>query len=381
MRVLTKLVAVSLTMIGLVVLTAPRVQAAAAFVQKGTVASGSSTVTPTLPGSSTSGNLLVATIVDINSGCASDNITAPAGWTRAATICRGGTGPLQLWYYPNNPGGISSVAFSTGSAGANARAQLSEYSGVATSSPVDENVTLYQSTSGTSLTITTSGTISTSGEVAIAAFTTSSGLSSFTTSGSWVSLVADASNGIDANYLLGPTSGSTLTATVTSNPGTNYAALLVTFLPGCSGGSILVKASPTLAFSSVTLNGYDRTVSATASITVDDQSGAGAGWNLTATSTTFTTGSATLPTTATRVTAGSASAATGNCSLPTNSITYPVTLPAASVAPTAVKVFNAASTTGKGASSVSLTFQITVPGSAKAGSYSSTWTFTAASGP
>jgi hypothetical protein len=35
-----------------------------------------------------------------------------------------------------------------------------------------------------------------------------------------------------------------------------------------------------------------------------------------------------LPTTATTITGASSSAATGNCSLPTNSVTYPLTLPA-----------------------------------------------------
>ena len=111
-------------------------------------------------------------------------------------------------------------------------------------------------------------------------------------------------------------------------------------------------------------------------------SGTAAGWNVQATSTTFTnTASRTLPTTATAVTAAAATAASGNCDLPTNSVAYPLTLPAGASAPTAVKAYNAAAGTGGGPLTLTLTFRLTVPARAWSGAYSSTWTFTIASGP
>jgi hypothetical protein len=88
-----------------------------------------------------------------------------------------------------------------------------------------------------------------------------------------------------------------------------------------------------------------------------------------------------MPTTATTVTAASAAVAAGTCQLPTNASTYPVTLPAATVAPAAVKLYDAAATTGVGTSTLSLTFSLAVPTNVRAGTYTSTWTFSLASGP
>jgi hypothetical protein len=136
-----------------------------------------------------------------------------------------------------------------------------------------------------------------------------------------------------------------------------------------------------VGFPGVTLNAYTQSVTVNFTGTPDDETGNGSGWNLNATSTTLTNGTNTLPTTATTITRASSSAATGNCSLPTNSVTYPLTLPAGAPPPTAAELFNAASSTGKGPTNVTFTAKITLPGSARSGSYSSTWTLTMASGP
>jgi len=110
----------------------------------------------------------------------------------------------------------------------------------------------------------------------------------------------------------------------------------------CSSGSLSLTAASTLSFPAVTLNGSDQTQTASLVVTPDDETGSNAGWNITGTSTTFTkSGGRTLPTTATTLTAASAAAASGNCSLPTNSLSYPITLPAGAGAPTAVKLYNA----------------------------------------
>jgi hypothetical protein len=67
--------------------------------------------------------------------------------------------------------------------------------------------------------------------------------------------------------------------------------------------------------------------------------------------------------------------------MPTNSVSYPISLPAGATPPTAVKLYNAGTNSGEGPSNVTLTFQLSVPGNAYSGTYSSTWTFTIASGP
>jgi hypothetical protein len=357
--------------------------AAIALVQTAPDASGGgTTVTATLSSATTAGNLLVAIVKDINSGCSSDSYSAPAGWIRATHVCRGANGPLELWYRPNTPAGVTSIPFGTGSNGANSLLRVSEWSGVATSNPLDQTGTQETSTASTTLGVTTAGAIATTGELAITAFDTSNGLSSFTPGSGWTAQRSDPGNGLDSDYRVNPSSGSTLSESPTSSPQTAWSAVVATFRPRCGGGSLTLAANSTLPFPGVTLNAYNRTTSATVAITADDETGSGSGWNLNATSTTFSDGSGhTLPTTATTLTAGSATAPSGNCSLPANSTTYPVTLPAGASPPTAVRLFNSAAGTGSGPTSLSLTATVAVPARAHAASYSSTWTVTLSSGP
>lgn len=356
--------------------------AAIAFVRKGSEISGSGTsITLTLSVASTSGDLLVATISDINGNCSTDTITAPSGWVRAAHSCRGSAGPVEIWYRANAPS-TTSVVFNTGSSGSNTRGQLSEFSGVATTSPLDQTGTANSSSSSTSLTVTTSGTLAASGEVAVTAYNTASGLSSFTAPSGWNSLSSDTSGGFDSDYKLSPTKRATLTESVTSSPASTWGAVIATFKPPCSGGSLSLSSASSASFPAFTLDGANQTATTTLALTPDDETASNAGWNITGTSTTLTNaGGKTLPTTSTQVTAASASAATGNCSLPTNSIGYPVTLPAGSSPPTAVKVYNAAASTGSGPTNVTLTFKLSLPANSFNGTYTSTWTFAIVSGP
>lgn len=357
--------------------------AAIALVQKGTLASaGGASITPTLSSSTKAGDLLVATLEDTNSGCASDKYSAPAGWVLAEKACRGGVGPIEVWYDANVSAGVTSVVFNTGSSGANSLAQLSEWSGVATTSPVDKVGANSSESASTSLTVKTASSLTSSGELAVTAFGTSGGLTSFTPGSGWTSLQSDASGGFDSDYDLSPASGAALTETVTSTPQTTWGAVIATFLPACSGGSLTVETAPTITFPSLTLNAYNASTSLAVELTLSDQTGSGSGWNLNATSTTLTAGAEkNLPTTATTITAASTATASGNCSLPTNSVKYPVTLPAATSPPAAVELFNAASKTGQGPTKVTLTSKVALPANARAGSYKSTWTLALSSGP
>jgi WxL domain surface cell wall-binding len=172
------------------------------------------------------------------------------------------------------------------------------------------------------------------------------------------------------------------------------AALAVTFGAGgsafaltgtatISAGSLaFVSAAPNVTFSA-TLNGVDQTVTSPQALDISDATGSGAGWDITATSTTFTAGAKTLATSSTTLTGAPTTAcdAGAACTLATNSVTYPYTLPAAAVAPTATKLFNAALNTGLGNETATATWRLAVPAATFAGTYTSTWTLSLVSGP
>src|SRR5262249_23310720 len=86
---------------------------------------GNLTITPTLPAPSTPGTVLVATLAN-SSPAAFD--TALAGFQTLIPFNSAAV-RLEVRYYLNNPGGITSVTFTTTS-GQTLKAQLSEWSGV-----------------------------------------------------------------------------------------------------------------------------------------------------------------------------------------------------------------------------------------------------------
>jgi WxL domain surface cell wall-binding len=145
--------------------------------------------------------------------------------------------------------------------------------------------------------------------------------------------------------------------------------------------SLSTSASPGV---SATLDGTDQTPTYTLPMTVNDATGSGTGWNVTVTSTTFSTGGGTpklLSTTASTATGVTSSCATGTCTNPTSSIPYPLTVPAGSTPPTAVKLFNAAANTGMGKFTVTPTVEVSIPANTYAGTYTSTLTVAVVSGP
>jgi hypothetical protein len=155
-----------------------------------------------------------------------------------------------------------------------------------------------------------------------------------------------------------------------------------------AGSLAFINSTPaaTITFPATTLNGANQTVSATLAFDIGDATGSGSGWNVTATSTTFTSGSHTLPTTATTVPSAptpSCDASAAGCTVATNSVSFPYTLPAATTAPTATKLFDASANTGMGDQSFTPTWSLAIPANAVASgtAYTSTWTFSLVSGP
>jgi hypothetical protein len=158
----------------------------------------------------------------------------------------------------------------------------------------------------------------------------------------------------------------TATATVSAGNGGNL--------------SLSLPSDPSI---SATLDGTDQTANYSLALGLSDIRGSGAGWNLTITSTTFTaTGGHTLATSASSLT-GASSGCTlgGSCTSPTNAISYPLGVPAAATAPTAVKFFNAAANSGMGRFTITPSIDVAIPGNSYAGAYTSTVTIAAVSGP
>jgi hypothetical protein len=150
-----------------------------------------------------------------------------------------------------------------------------------------------------------------------------------------------------------------------------------------SAGALSIT-SPATASVAVTLDGTDQTPTYSPILGANDQTGSGSGWNLTITSTQFTTGAPvhTLSTSASSLTGATMSCAgPGTCTNPTNSITYPVAVPAGAGPPSAVRFYNAAVNTGMGNFTITPTIGVSIPANTYAGVYTSTVTFSIVSGP
>jgi hypothetical protein len=148
-----------------------------------------------------------------------------------------------------------------------------------------------------------------------------------------------------------------------------------------TGGTLAMTAPTSVAFSA-TLTGANQSVGASQAIGVNDSTGTGTGWNVSLTSTTFAAGALTLPDNIVTDTAASGACnATVTCTLATNSTSYPLTVPSATTAPTAVKILNSAANTGLGAQTWTHSMSLALLASAKAGAYTSTWTYSLVSAP
>ncbi|MCC6831102.1 MAG: choice-of-anchor C family protein [Thermoleophilia bacterium] len=203
---------------------------AIAQVQASPTGSGSgASVTATFGTATAARNLLVATVMDVNGSCSTTTFTAPVGWVRAASVCRGANGPIEIWYRSNAPAGITGVTFGTGHTGANSRLQVTEWSGAAMAGALDRTGTSSSATSGTAPSVSTSGNVSESGELAITTFQTSGGLTSLTPGTGWTNIGSSAATGFIADHRIDPASGAALSETVTASPGTTWGAAIATF--------------------------------------------------------------------------------------------------------------------------------------------------------
>jgi hypothetical protein len=151
-----------------------------------------------------------------------------------------------------------------------------------------------------------------------------------------------------------------------------------------SGSLSFISSTPgPITFPATVLNGSDQVKTQTQPFDVSDASGSNAGWAITATSTTLKSGANSMSPTATTIQSAPTDAcdAASTCTLASNAITYPYSLPAAATAPVATKMYNAAVNTGMGNQTVTPNWSLAVPATTVVGTYTSTWTFTLVSGP
>jgi hypothetical protein len=123
------------------------------------------------------------------------------------------------------------------------------------------------------------------------------------------------------------------------------------------------------------LSGANQTYIYSLPVAVADATGSKLGWNLTITSSVFTSGANTLAADASSITAVTITAGAGIA--PTAvALTYPLAINA-----TAVKFFSATAATGVGSSTITPTIHVAVPGGTLPGSYTSTVTVASVSAP
>ena len=313
-------------------------------------------------------------VVSIATGSNSVSITA-TGWTLIKSTNK--VGYIEALY--DKVAGASepsSYSFSV-SAATNLTAGIDDFSGVSTTTPVDASV----SANGTSTTANCNSVNTTAANEAVicapsalsnVAVTPPAGLTERWELGG-TGVTGEASDFIQASAGATGTKAATLSA--------SHAWITTTVALNVGTGTLGATASGSPTFG-LTLTGLDQTPTYTLPIEVTDTRTTSLGWNLTITSTQFTTGSATLPTTASTITGVSSACNTGStCTTPTNSVTFPVSVPAGAGPPTAVKFYNAAANTGTGIVDSTPTVHVAVPANSKAGSYSSTLTVSVVSGP
>jgi hypothetical protein len=176
-----------------------------------------------------------------------------------------------------------------------------------------------------------------------------------------------------------------------------------------TGGTLSIQAPTTIKWAS-TLTGTDTIVQRQVTITAVDATGSGGGWTLTASATPFTDSTGTTKCTAAApcnagrggivLTSSStghqasvkgatppvvACATSSTCTLPKNSVIYPVTIPTAcgtnGTTCTPASVASAAATSGMGAITLATDWWLPIPANTFAGTYTSTITLSINSGP
>jgi len=195
-------------------------------------------ISPTLPGASQAGTLLVANLSAVD-GVGS--IAGPANWVLAASSNQAGEGWNQIWYYKNNPGGITIATWTVLPASRDVVAQMTEWRGADTVAPLDRIGTTTLAVATTTAVIATAGPMAQANELVITndGYKVAAG-QTFARAAGWNGLVTDTANGFSSEYRVDLSAGPA-TETVTTSQASLWSLAIATFkpAPGAGGGAVL----------------------------------------------------------------------------------------------------------------------------------------------
>lgn len=360
-----------------VALPVAHADAAISFINQNSAAGTTTSLAITKPTSTTTGDVMIATVA--GAGTAAE--TAPSGWTLISDTTASGSGMRQFTYYRVATASEGTTYTWTSAAARNTTGGIATFRGVNTVVPIDAELDA-TGASGNAVgpAVTTTG----ANDWVITAVSVARNTTFTPPSGSterWDR--AGTSTSTEVSTFTQATAGSTGTKSATpANTTSPWIAQTVALRDASVAGLTLTLGSATTFSSS--LDSGDATKSWSIPVLVlDTRTTGNVGWQLQITSTTFTTGTRTLAATASDVTgvSGVACDAGAPCTAPTNNVTFPKDLPAASTAPTAIKYYNAASATGVGGIDLTTALTTIVPQNAYAGTYTSTVTISVVSGP
>ena len=186
---------------------------------------GTTTVTATLSTASTAGDLLVA---NVRSQSSATQSTASAGWVFANGVNDANAGRSEIWYYPNNPGGITSATFTlpTGLLGL---AQITEWKNVSKAAPLDKTGTVDVTVNSFTGTVSTSAATTLGNELAIVnGGFTANAAQVITPAAGWTSIVSDPTDGYSSQYRYDLSAG-VISETLTGSAKARWSMVIATF--------------------------------------------------------------------------------------------------------------------------------------------------------
>ena len=160
----------------------------------------------------------------------------------------------------------------------------------------------------------------------------------------------------------------------------SLAAALLALQPLSAFAALSISPPTSVSFTGVQLSGANLQTTASPAVGVTDWVGVSNGWNLTLSTTAFSgPNAASIPDPALSIQSAPSAVCASTCSsMPTNGVTYPVSIPQNN---TAVKWFNASAGTGLGDFTITPTLSLAIPANTFAGSYTATETYSIVSGP
>ncbi|HEY8816625.1 MAG TPA: hypothetical protein VIP57_16190, partial [Candidatus Dormibacteraeota bacterium] len=193
-------------------------------------------ITPTLPSASLAGTLLV---VVMECDPSPNRVTVPAPWINADFAFTGTNSRSELWYYPNNPGGVTNVTITAVPAAIACEAQMTEWRNVATVNPLDQTGTTTVTTNQLTGTVSTSAATSAANELVItsSAFANQAGMVVNQGVG-WNNLLNDPTNGIASAYRL-DLPAAVAAETIASTVATTWSLVIAAFKPVAGGTGVV----------------------------------------------------------------------------------------------------------------------------------------------